>query len=193
MKNIMHDNEDFLPFIVITTSIALMNFGVIFFGAFSTMGLVLSAFVHIFVNFKLKHLKYVPVVKIIKYSIFCLLWNSITYFIAVYFKINILTATLNLTVDNLMQVGWKLAIMCVMCLGIFTRFEKQTNNNYERYAPQLIIIIFLIGNALMFVLTKNAFDMAIGIIIVVPYLWYVFNLLYKWKCLTIDTSRTSDV
>lgn len=58
----------------------------------------------------------------------CLLWNSITYFITVYFKINILATTLNLAIDNLIQVGLKLAIMCIVFLGIFSSLAKKTDN-----------------------------------------------------------------
>lgn len=199
MKNIFYDNEDFLPFVVLTISITIMNFVVTFFSAFSTMFLVVLAFVHIFANFKLKHLKYVPVVKIIKYSIFCLLWNSVTYFIAVYFKINILAATLNLTVDNLFQVGLKIAAMGLVFLGIFSNLARKTDNKktikrkYEQYGPQIIIFIFLIFNTTILILTKNLFDMIIGILVVVPYIWYVFNLLSKWESAKINISRTSDI
>lgn len=192
MKNILYDNEDFLPVIAITTSITIMNFGFCFFGAFSTMLLVVLAFVHIFVNFKLKHLKDLPIVKIIKYAVFCLLWNSITYFIAIYLKINILATALNLVVDNFIQVGSKLAIMCLVFLVIFSNLTKKTDNKktierkYEKYAPQIIIFIFLIFNTIMLILTKNLFDMIIGIIVVVPYIWYVFSLLSKWESITIN-------
>lgn len=199
MKNILYDNEDFLPITVITTSIAIMNFGVCFLGTFSTMFLVVLAFFHILVNFKLKYLKYVPIVKIIKYSILCLLWNSITYFIAVYFKINILATALNLVVDNFIQVGSKLAIMCLVFLGIFSNLAKKTDNKktierkYEKYAPQITIFIFLICNTIMLILTKNLFDMIIGILVVVPYIWYVFSLLSKWGSVIINIPRTSDI
>jgi len=186
MKNILYDKEDILPIILLALSTAIMNFGICFFSAFSTMMLVFLVFVNIFIIFKLKHSEYIPPTTIIKYSIYCLLLNSLSYFLVLCLKISGLGAISNLVLSNFIHVGLNLAIGCALFLWMFSTLLKNNKKNkkpvgtmYDKYAPQIIMAVFLFCNISMFILTKNILDVIIGIMIVIPYIWYVFSLAIK--------------
>lgn len=186
MKNILYDKEDILPIILLALATTISNFCLYLFSTFSTGILIGVVYMHIFIIYRLKYLKYVPTTKIIKYAIYCLFFNTISCFLALYTVENGLRVVLGGVIDNFVQVGHKLAIVCILFLLLFNTLiknvdknKKTINRQYGKFAPLIVTIIFLLCNLMMFVLTKNLTDVFVGVIIVIPYVWYVASLSIK--------------
>lgn len=186
MKTLIFDKDDILPIILLACSTFLINFGVFLFGAFSTVILLFFAYEHIFLVYRQKLIKYLSIFKIIKYSIFVLIFNTIFCFIALCIATNGLKAIFKLTFDNFHIVGLKFLLIGLLFLSFFTfiakkndKANKKLDTKYYKFAPIIITVVFLICNLSLFILFKNFVDLLFGLLIVIPYIWYVTTFAVK--------------
>lgn len=183
MKTILFSRDDFLPISLLIFSTFLMNFGVYLFSCFSTTYFTMLVFFHIFLIYKLKYSKYMPIFKVIKYLLFILLSNFIFCFLAISTTAKDLRFVLKFAFSDFYTVGVKFALIFLL-FGLFPTIVKNINNKKTnirsyKFAPVILTTICLFFILCFFVLTKNIMDLLIGLILVVPYVWYIMTLAIK--------------
>lgn len=189
MKNIFYDNEDIQPIILLAFSLTIANISGFLFGGYITSLLFPFALMHILAIFKLKYSKPVPITKIIKYAIYVILFNSVSLFLISSLNATGIKPIIGLIAYNFLHVGFIYVFMCFIVLW-FIDFLAQKNKQkrkkvtfkLNKFIPALFSCFNLVMILVFFIVFKtNISGTLIEIFTVVPYSWYVINLVVQME------------